>query len=80
MFELFGEGLLTALQPYTLILMLIGTAVGIVFGAVPGLSTVMGLVLGLPFTYAMSPAVGDSAPENLGKYIPGRSECLGHYT
>lgn len=33
MFELFGEGLLTALQPYTLILMLIGTAVGIVFGA-----------------------------------------------
>ena len=58
MFELFGEGLLTALQPYTLILMLIGTAVGIVFGAVPGLSTVMGLVLGLPFTYAMSPAVG----------------------
>ena len=58
MFELFGEGLLTALQPYTLILMLIGTAVGIVFGAVPGLSTVMGLVLGLPFTYAMTPAVG----------------------
>lgn len=58
MFELFGAGLLTALSPYTLILMFIGTAVGIVFGAVPGLSTVMGLVLGLPFTYTMSPAVG----------------------
>lgn len=58
MIELFVSGLLTALNPFTLILMFIGTAVGIVFGAVPGLSTVMGLVLGLPFTYTMSPAVG----------------------
>lgn len=74
MVELFISGLLTALHPFTLLLMFIGTAVGIVFGAVPGLSTVMGLVLGLPFTYSMEPAVGICFLVSL--YIGGTSGGL----
>lgn len=58
--ELFLEGLQNVLGIQTFILMLLGTTVGIIFGAVPGLSVVMGLVLFLPFTYTMAPAVGIS--------------------
>ena len=52
------SGLSTVLNPLTLLQMFFGSAVGIVFGAVPGLSVVMALVLLLPFTYTMVPGVG----------------------
>lgn len=52
------SGLSTVLNPLTLLQMFFGSAVGIVFGAVPGLSVVMALVLLLPFTYTMAPGVG----------------------
>lgn len=58
MLELFGQGLLTILSPQTLAFMVIGTAVGIVFGAVPGLTSVMAVVLFLPITYGMPVGMG----------------------
>ncbi|MBF7096641.1 tripartite tricarboxylate transporter permease [Alkalibacter sp. M17DMB] len=39
-------------------MMLIGTIVGIIFGAVPGLSSVMAIALFLPLTYGMDPGQG----------------------
>lgn len=53
------SGLLTGFaqvaDPKTLILMLVGTAVGIVFGAIPGISCNMAVVLFLPMTFGMDP-------------------------
>ena len=60
MINYFIIGLENVMHPFTIVLMFIGSAVGIIFGAVPGLSTVMALVLFLPFTYTMVPAVGIS--------------------
>ena len=39
-----------------LLAMAIGTVAGIIIGALPGLGTVLGLVMALPFTFAMEPA------------------------
>ncbi|NDL67370.1 tripartite tricarboxylate transporter permease [Anaerotalea alkaliphila] len=44
----------------TLLFIFIGVAVGILFGAVPGLTAVMAVALFLPVTYGMSPGVGIS--------------------
>ena len=58
MLSLFGQGFATILQPYCLLLILAGTAVGILFGAVPGLSAVMAVALFLPVTYGMDAGTG----------------------
>ncbi|KAF2958274.1 C4-dicarboxylate ABC transporter permease [Thermotoga sp. Ku-13t] len=49
------EGLKTALIPSNLLIMLIGAASGIVVGALPGVTSSMGIILLLPFTYYMKP-------------------------
>ena len=41
-------------QPFNLILMIVGTAVGIVFGAIPGLSGTLAVMLFMPLTYSMN--------------------------
>lgn len=48
-------GLLTALQPFNLGIMLAGLAVGVVAGALPGISFVNAMAMALPFTYLLSP-------------------------
>ena len=53
-FELIGGGFATVLTPTGIFLMFIGVAVGIVFGALPGLSATMAIALFLPVTYAMT--------------------------
>ncbi|MCI8518410.1 MAG: tripartite tricarboxylate transporter permease [Hungatella sp.] len=40
-------------QPFNLILMIVGTAVGIIFGAIPGLSGTLAVMLFMPLTYSM---------------------------
>jgi len=47
------EGFLAVLTPFTLLLMVAGVAIGIVFGSMPGLSTTMAVALFLPLTYSM---------------------------
>lgn len=41
-------------QPFNLLLMIVGTAVGIIFGAIPGLSGTLAVMLFMPLTYSMS--------------------------
>jgi len=48
-------GFSTAVQPMNLLTTVIGTVLGIVFGALPGLSGTMGIAILLPITYGMSP-------------------------
>ena len=52
--QLIGGGFGTVLTPTGIFLMFIGVAVGIVFGALPGLSATMAIALFLPVTYAMT--------------------------
>lgn len=49
-------GLTASLEPTNFLLIVIGTTVGLLFGAVPGLQNVTALSLLLPFTYAMIPS------------------------
>ena len=51
-----AEGLATALEPVNLILLLGGSLLGVFAGAVPGLSSTVGLALVLPVTFALDPA------------------------
>ncbi len=48
-------GFTTAIEPYNLLITVLGTVLGIVFGALPGLSGTMGIAILLPITYAMEP-------------------------
>ena len=52
-FQLIGAGFATVFTPMGILLMFVGVAVGIVFGALPGLSATMAIALFLPVTYAM---------------------------
>lgn len=48
------EGIMTVLNMTCLIFMLVGTMVGIIFGAIPGLSATMAVAIFLPLTYKMA--------------------------
>lgn len=52
-FELLGHSFLTVLDPSILIMLVIGVGVGIIFGAIPGLSASMAIALFLPLTFSM---------------------------
>ncbi len=56
--QLIATGFSTVLTPLGIVLMFVGVAVGIVFGALPGLSATMAIALFLPVTYSM--ASGDA--------------------
>jgi len=53
------EGLMVGfgdvLQPFNLLLLFLGTALGLFVGALPGLSSPMAIVILLPLTYTMEP-------------------------
>lgn len=51
-------GLEAVLQPQPLLLILVGVAVGLVVGGLPGLSATMAVAVLLPFTFAMDPVPG----------------------
>lgn len=48
------SGMQSILNPVCILLMIFGTALGIIFGALPGLSATMGIALCLPMTYTMN--------------------------
>lgn len=54
----FINALLQILHPQYLLMMIAGTAGGIMIGAMPGLTSVMGVTLLLPFTYGMEASAG----------------------
>lgn len=45
----------TLIDPFNILLLIIGNFVGIVFGAIPGLSGTMAVMLFMPLTYTMQP-------------------------
>ena len=68
------EGIQAVLQPMTILLIAIGTAVGIIFGSIPGLTATMAIVMFLPVTYSMAASQGISMLVAL--YIGGISGGL----
>lgn len=68
------QGLMEVLQPMTILLITIGTIVGIIFGSIPGLTATMALVMFLPVTYSMTASEGISMLMAL--YIGGISGGL----
>ena len=53
-----GQGVISALSPINLLMMIGGTALGIMIGGLPGLSAAMGVALMLPLTFTMSADTG----------------------
>ena len=51
---LYGSALLICLKPINLVLIFAMVALGIVFGAIPGLSATLGIALLLPVTFGLS--------------------------
>ena len=58
MLDLFIDGIVSIATPDTLVLMILGVIVGIIFGSVPGLTAVTGIALFLPVTYSLGPIKG----------------------
>jgi TctA family transporter len=54
--SLLGDGMLLALQPLNLMLILIGVTVGLFIGAMPGLGSVNGVAILLPITFLVPPS------------------------
>lgn len=56
--QLLGSAFVTILTPTSILLMIAGVAIGIVFGSIPGLSASMAVALMLPLTFSMTPILG----------------------
>lgn len=56
--EYFLPVLSTIFEPSIFLLIISGTILGIIFGAIPGLSGALAIVILLPFTYSMKPEPG----------------------
>ena len=54
-FSLITDGVLTAVQPVNLMLIIIGVTVGLFIGAMPGLGSVNGVAILLPVTFLVPP-------------------------
>lgn len=56
--DMFLQGLQMMMTPACILLIVLGVAVGIIFGAIPGLSATMAIALFLPITFEMNSAQG----------------------
>jgi putative tricarboxylic transport membrane protein len=74
MFEMFAVGFAQILSAKALFLIAMGVAVGIVFGAIPGLTATMAVALCLPLTFGMRAVEGMALL--VGLYIGGVSGGL----
>lgn len=52
------DGLLLAFQPTSLLAVVVGLLLGLLFGAIPGLTATLGVALLVPVTFVMEPAPG----------------------
>lgn len=64
-----ATGLALVFDPYALLLILVGVVLGLFFGAVPGLTATLAMVLLLPLTYGMEAIAGFGLL--MGAYIGG---------
>ncbi|WP_200087537.1 tripartite tricarboxylate transporter permease [Salicibibacter cibi] len=56
--DLFMQGLANVLEWQMLLILIVGAALGIAIGSLPGLTATMGVALLVPVTYGMDPAAG----------------------
>lgn len=57
MFDLLATGMSIVLNPLTFLMLAGGTILGVIFGAMPGVSASMAVALALPFAYSMKPVI-----------------------
>lgn len=75
MIDLFLQAISTVVgNPLTLLLVFLGTGIGIIFGAIPGLTATVAIAMMLPVTFNMTPTTGISTLVSL--YIGGISGGL----
>ena len=74
MIELLSQGLLTILHWKYLLPLFMGTLVGIIGGALPGVTITMTIIVILPFTYGLEPLVALAAMT--GVYVGGSAGGL----
>ena len=55
--DLLIQGFQLILTPYTMMLMVAGTMLGVIFGSMPGVSASMAVALAMPFAYPMQPII-----------------------
>ncbi|MDO5416311.1 MAG: tripartite tricarboxylate transporter permease [Lachnospiraceae bacterium] len=55
---LLGSAFVNIMHPASILLMVAGVAIGIIFGSIPGLSASMAVALMLPLTFSMTPSMG----------------------
>ena len=68
------QGFAAIMNPACMGLIIVGTIVGIIFGALPGLTATMAIALCLPITYTLGTTEGLCLL--IGLYIGGISEDL----
>jgi len=74
MYELLLSGIVNVLQLKYLLPLAIGTLVGVVGGAMPGITNTMTVIMVLPFTFGLEPLQGLAAM--IGVYVGGESGGL----
>src|SRR5687767_14127269 len=74
MFELLGNGLVTIVQFKYLLPLFFGTLVGVIGGALPGVTITMTVIVVLPFTFGLDPLQGLAAMT--GVYVGGSAGGL----
>jgi len=74
MFELLGAGIANVVQVKYLLPLFLGTLVGVVGGALPGITITMTIIVVLPFTFGLEPLQGLSAM--IGVYVGGETGGL----
>jgi putative tricarboxylic transport membrane protein len=74
MLELLGDGIVNLLQWKYLLPLAIGSLVGLVGGALPGVTITMTIIIVLPFTFGLDPLQGLAAM--IGVYVGGETGGL----
>src|ERR671913_578081 len=74
MLELLGAGLAQVVQIKYLVPLFLGTAAGIIGGALPGVTITMTIIVVLPFTFGLDPLQGLAAMT--GVYVGGSAGGL----
>lgn len=71
--DLIAAGLLNAVSPESLMFVFIGVALGVMFGAIPGINGPMAIALFIPITYYLTPllAIGFLVGLNKGAFFGG---------
>ncbi|MDH5660519.1 MAG: tripartite tricarboxylate transporter permease [Gammaproteobacteria bacterium] len=71
--EMIIAGLLDSISPASLVFVLVGVAIGVLIGAIPGINGPMAIALFIPITYYMTPltAVGFLVGLNKGAFFGG---------